>query len=137
MTSLISEKKVEIITTEICEAFTLRLRSDGILHSHTTSNLDFNVESLKKFNIVMGQMLNYKPAPLLITLDEFAIPPSETRVFWAKKESCSYALVDAYVAGNFGHKIIGNFYLKFNKPGRPTKIFKTLEEAVKWLKIFL
>ena len=137
MKSNIQNKKVENITTEICEAFTINFRSDGILHSHTSSNVDFNVESLEKFNVVMGRMVNYKKVPLLITLDEFAIPPVETRVFWAKKESCPYASADAYVATNIGHQIMGNLYLTFNKPGRPTKIFKTEEGAVEWLKTFL
>ena len=130
-------KTVSIIACEIYGAFTIKLRSDGILHSHTSSNIDFDVESLKKFNVVMGKMLNYKKAPLLITLDEFAIPPVETREFWAKKESCPYASADAYVAVNLGHKIIGSVYLKLNKPGRPTKIFTNEENAVEWLKTFL
>lgn len=85
----------------------------------------------------MGEMLNQRKAPLLITLDQFAIPPIETRVFWAKKESAPYASADAYVATNFGHKLIGDFYLRFNKPGRPTKIFKTQDAAIEWLRTFL
>lgn len=129
--------KVEILRTEICEAFTIKLRSDGIIHSHTSSNIDFDIESLKKFNVVMGEMTNHKKAPLLITFDEFAIPPVETRVFWAKKESCPYALADAYLALTFGHKFIGNFYLRVNKPGRPTRIFSNMEDAVEWLKTFV
>ena len=135
--SITQNKKVEIISTEICEAFTINFRSDGILHSHTSSNIDFDVESLKKFNVVMGKMVNYQKVPLLITLDHFAIPPVETRTFWAKKESCPYAIADAYVATNLGHQLIGSLYLRFNKPGRPTKIFKTEEDAVKWLRTFL
>ena len=137
MKTTIENKKATVVETRICEAFTLKLRSDGVLHSHTSSNIDFNVDSLKKFNVVMGEMVNHKMTPLLITLDEFAIPPLETRVFWAKKESCPYASADAYVTDNFGHKLIGSFYLKFNKPGRPTKIFATKEEAIEWLKTFL
>jgi hypothetical protein len=137
MTSEYTNKKAVIIQTEICGAFTINLRSDGIIHSHTSSNIDFNVESLIQFNLVIGRMLNYEKAPLLITLDEFAIPPIETRVFWAKKDSCPYASADAYVATNFGHNLIGTFYLRLNKPGRPTKIFSTQEAAVRWLKTFL
>lgn len=137
MNSTIQDTSVKIIATEVCEAFTLCLRSDGILHSHTSSSLEFNVESLKQFSQVMGRMLNYQKAPLLITLDEFAIPPVETREFWAKKDSCPYASADAYVATNFGHKFIGNFYLKFNKPGRPTRICSNEADAVRWLKTFL
>lgn len=137
MSNLISPQEVKIIATEICEAFTIQLRSDGILHSHTSDGKEFNVESLKKFNVVMGKMLNYKKAPLLITFDEFAIPPVETREFWSKKDACPYASADAYIATTFGHKFIGNFYLKFDKPGRPTKIFSNEKEAVDWLKGFL
>lgn len=137
MVNLVSDTEVKIIATEVCEAFTIKLRSDGILHSHTSDNTEFNVESLKKFNVVMGKMLGYKKAPLLITFDEFAIPPIETRKFWSKKEACPYASADAYLATTFGHKFIGNFYLKFDKPGRPTKIFSNQAEAVAWLKTFL
>lgn len=131
------DKKVDIIATEICEAFTIKLRSDGIVHSHTSGEIEFNVDSLKKFTVVMGRMLEYRTAPLLLTLDEFAIPPVETRVFWAKKDSCPYASAEAYIATNIGHKIIGNFYLKLNKPGRPTKIFSNEDDAIAWLKTFL
>ena len=137
MNTTTQNKKVEIIATEICEVFTMKLRSDGILHSHTSCDKEFNIESLKKFNVVMGEMLNHRMAPLLITLDEFAIPPVETREFWAKKESCTYASADAYITNYLGHKIIGNIYLKFNKPGRPTRIFTNKEDAIEWLKTFL
>ncbi|MCD6017782.1 MAG: hypothetical protein K0S53_903 [Bacteroidetes bacterium] len=132
-----SIEEVDVISTEICEAFTIKFRSDGIIHSHTTAGIDFNVDSLKKFSVVMGKMVNYRSVPLLITLDEFAIPPVETRAFWATKESCPYSSADAYVTSNMGHAMIGNFYLKFNKPGRPTKMFKTKEQAIKWLRTFL
>ncbi len=137
MNSIIQDTTVRIIATEVCEAFTLRLRSDGILHSHTSGSLEFNVDSLKQFSLVMGRMLHYKKAPMLVTLDEFAIPPVETRAFWAKEEACPYASADAYIATNFGHTFIGNFYLKFNKPERPTKVFSNEDDAVKWLKTFL
>lgn len=137
MVSFVSDSEVKILATEVCEAFTIRLRSDGILHSHTSDSKEFNVESLKKFNVVMGKMLDHKKAPLLITFDEFAIPPVETRKFWSKKEACPWASADAYVATTFGHKFIGNFYLKFDKPGRPTRIFSNEKEAAVWLRGFL
>lgn len=137
MANSVQNKEVIIVAYEICGAFTIKLRSDGILHSHTSSAIDFDIESLKQFNVVMAKMLNNQKAPLLITFDQFAIPPDETRGFWAKKESCPLALADAYVTASLGHKIIGNAYLKFNKPGRPTKIFNDEDSAVQWLQSFL
>ena len=137
MVSAVKNKEVSIVAWEICGAFTVKLRSDGILHSHTSSAINFDIESMKQFNVVMAKMLNNQPAPLLITLDEFAIPPDDVRDYWAKKESCPLSLADAYVAVSLSHKLIGSVYLKFNKPGRPTKIFTNKEDAVEWLKSFL
>lgn len=137
MKKISSSKEVTILATEVCEAFTINLRSDGIIHSHTSSSIEFNVDSLKKFNVVMGEMVNRKKVPLLITLDEFAIPPAETRDFWAQKDSCPYALADAYVAVNLGHRLVGGAYLQLNKPKRPTKIFTKQDDAVAWLRSFL
>jgi hypothetical protein len=130
-------KKIEIIATEICDLFTVQLRSDGIIHTHVSSQQDFTIESLKKFNVLIGQMLNYKKAPLLVTGEQFAFPTLETRQFWAKEKSCVYSAAEAFVATNFGHKLIGNFYLKINKPQRPTNVFSNEIEALKWLKLFL
>ena len=130
-------KKIEIIATEICDVFIVRLRSDGIIHTHVSSQQDFTIESLKKINILIGQMLNYKKAPLLITGEQFAFPTLETRIFWAQEKSCIYSFAEAFVATNFAHKLIGNFYLKINKPQRPTNVFSNEAEAIKWLKTFL
>lgn len=137
MVDIKSDNEVAIIATEICEAFTIKLRSDGIIHSHTSSSVSFNVESLKKFNVVMGEMVNYKMTPLLITFDEFAIPSVETRHFWAKKESAPYVSADAYLTATLGHKLIGNVYLQFNKPGRPTQLFTKQQDAIIWLRTFV
>lgn len=38
----------------------------------------------------------------------------------------------AIVIDNLAHKIVANFYLRFNKPKGPTRIFEDLEEAFKW-----
>jgi hypothetical protein len=85
----------------------------------------------------MGRLLAFNEAPLLITFDGFVIPPFEVREFWAQKEACPFDAVDAYIAGTFGHKIIGNFYLAFNKTGRPTRVFASQKEAIVWLRTFL
>ena len=128
---------IEILDIRICEPFTLRLRSDGILHSHIASYPDFSVDSLKRFNRVMGDMVGFRKVPLLVTLDDFAIPPYETREFWAQKGSCPWSKADAFIAGNVGHQLIGRLYLSFNKPDRPTKIFSNIGDAVSWLRKFL
>ena len=60
----------------------------------------------------------------------------EVRVFSASPESHIYTLADAIAYDSLAHKLIGNFYIKHNKPSVPTKIFPTKEEAIAWLKTF-
>lgn len=57
---------------------------------------------------------------------------------WAAKESGNkYTIVDAIVISSFALKIIADFYLKFNKPEKPTRIFTTTESALNWISDYI
>ncbi len=43
----------------------------------------------------------------------------------------------AFVINSLSHRILGNFFIKVNKPSAPTKIFTTKEEAIIWAKKIL
>lgn len=52
---------------------------------------------------------------------------------WAADESGNhYTFTDAIVIGSLSQKIITDFYLRFNRPVKPTRIFYSLENAVEW-----
>ena len=56
---------------------------------------------------------------------------------WAAKDSGNHHTVaDAFVINSLAQKMIADFYLKFHKPERPTKVFNNREKAVKWLLSF-
>jgi hypothetical protein len=76
-------------------------------------------------------------APVLFIANEFSLPSKESREYLAKKESLPYSLADAYVINSFPQKIAANFYLKVNKPARPTKMFNNKEDALIWLKTYM
>jgi len=40
---------------------------------------------------------------------------------------------EAFVVNSLPTRLIANFYMKFNKPPNPTKIFNTVEKAEEWL----
>lgn len=56
----------------------------------------------------------------------------EIRVWAADPEGNEYTFSDAIVIDNLSQKIITDFYLKFNKPVKPTKIFYSLNKAIGW-----
>ena len=58
----------------------------------------------------------------------------EARDNAVKIEDQSTLGASAVVVDTLAYKLIANFYLKFNKPKRPYKVFSKEDEAIKWLK---
>ena len=52
---------------------------------------------------------------------------------WASDESGNlYTISDAIVIESFAQKILTDFYVRVNRPIKPTKIFYSLEKAIAW-----
>ena len=132
-----SIKKDEIIANGVVVPYYLYLRADGIMYVRISSEENESVELVKKMVGKMGEMVNYKQVPLLASHDATAMPGKENREYWAKKEACPYSKADAFLINSIVLKLIANFYLKFNKPERPTRMFTNEKEAIKWLRTFL
>jgi hypothetical protein len=60
----------------------------------------------------------------------------ETRIYSAQTKPNS-PLAMALIVNSTANRLIGNFYINFNKPKVPTKLFPTEEKALKWLEEFL
>jgi hypothetical protein len=61
----------------------------------------------------------------------------EARELTASKDYVVNTLAKAIILENTGHQLIGNFYLKVNKPHIKTKLFTDREKALKWLREIL
>jgi hypothetical protein len=128
---------LEIVATEVVVPYYLYLRADGIIYVSISPEKEETVELAKKMVIKMGEMLNHKQAPILFKHQEFALPGKANRDYWATKEACPYSKAEAFIINSIALQLIANFYLKINKPQRPTKMFTHEDEAIKWLKTFL
>jgi hypothetical protein len=60
----------------------------------------------------------------------------ETRIYSAQSKPNS-PLAMALIVNSTANRLIGNFYINFNKPKVPTKLFPSEEKALKWLEEFL
>lgn len=83
------------------------------------------------------KQISGKRLPILISGGQFSITNIETLKYIAKNENMPYSKVSAFVAESISQKILGNFYLKFFKPERPTRFFNHKEDAIEWLQQFL
>lgn len=61
----------------------------------------------------------------------------EARAYSAAFEAGGPCIAKAFVVNSTANRLIGNFYINFNKPKVATKLFSGEEKAVEWLKGFL
>lgn len=109
-----------------------RIYSNGIFHMYffkgTHINMEF-IHSVFEFNEMNGGRAyrNLFEFEARVDLDP------EVRDWAAAPNGNTKTIADALVINNLAHKILANFYVKFNKPVKPTKIFESREKAIKWL----
>lgn len=115
----------------------IALRSDGIVLVTIKTNEDVEIKDVVEVVSALEEIGKGKKFPLLIVSPKYTLPSPEARAYIATAESDPFACAEAYVIQSFSQKLVGNIYISFNKPARPTRIFTSEEKAIEWLKTFL
>ena len=71
---------------------------------------------------------------LMVTAGNKATLSPEAREVVSSEDITHQILADAIVTEHYSHQMSSNFFVRYNQPYRPTKLFKTIEEAKNWLK---
>jgi hypothetical protein len=116
------------------EGYSIFLRNDNIIQLQFKAGFSGELEDA--INIVnaikkLGDGIRH---PLLVIYADDNLFSKENREYVASNEISNYVKADALVMKSLALKIIGNFYLKFHKPARPTRMFIDAGTAVEWLK---
>ncbi len=128
---------VEIIKQIDYNNKSIALRSDGLVKIHLNINEEVEITDVIEVVTALEQIGRGKKFPLLILSNKYTLPSPEARAYIATPESDPYASAEAYVIQSLSQKLVGNVFMKFNKPARPTRIFTSEEKAIEWLKTFL
>lgn len=131
------KSNLEILQQIDFKILSVALRSDGIVLVNIKANEEIDVANVKEVVSALEKIGNGKKFPLLIVAGEYTLPTPEARAYIATAESDPYASAEAYVIQSFSQKLVGNVFLSFNKPARPTRLFNSQEKAIQWLKTFL
>jgi hypothetical protein len=113
------------------------LRDDGILHIDIRANENFLASDVREIVEAAAQLGAGRSMPNLITVGEFTTPDNEARKMASSPEWCKYKTADAFVLRSFSQVLVANFYIKFNKPCRPTRYFMNEADALEWLGSFM
>jgi hypothetical protein len=111
----------------------IQTKSNGIVYllfkDDCTLDIDLQMRLLDHYHEMTGGKL----MPFIVMAAENVTITKEARDNAVKIEDVSMIGASAVIATSLPYKLIANFYLKFNKPKRPFKVFSNEEEAVKWL----
>ncbi|MBP9068121.1 MAG: hypothetical protein KBG47_01350 [Bacteroidia bacterium] len=113
------------------------LKTDGIVYVKyavdTTVDLDVQARMLDAFIEITEKKLT----PFLFEAEDGVTVTKEARDNAIVMEESTPCKATAVLVQNIAYAMIANFYVKFNKPKRPFKVFNKKEEAIEWLKLHL
>ncbi len=115
----------------------IQLKSNGIVYVFFKDNCVLDV----KLQLIMvdeyNKITNHKLTPSIFFAGDNVSITKEARENAVSLEDKSPLSPTAIVITNLAYKLIAEFYMKFNKPKRPYKIFKNEKDAVEWLLQFI
>lgn len=115
----------------------VQLRADGIIQVDFADNLLLDVPECIELIQSYTTMVNTKKVPILHIFGKYMNVTKGARDFSASPDGLKHSLAEAYVLSSLAHKLLLNFYIKFNKPKVPTQFFTTEEDATVWLLTFV
>lgn len=112
----------------------LQLKSNDIVYVTFKDNCNLDIPLQMRlldyyYDITDGKLMHF----IFMAAENVSIT-KEARDNAVKIEDQSMLGASAVVVDSLPYKLIANFYLKFNKPKRPYKVFGKEEDAIKWLK---
>lgn len=127
--NLILSKKITF------DNFEVEINDLGFYVVSVNETEEFSVEDLKKL-VDAEAKLGAEKLPVLVLCSEHATTNSDLLNSISKNENNPYSKADGFVIKSMAQKILANFYVKINKPERPTKFFNSKDEALKWLNLY-
>lgn len=114
---------------------TLELLGQGIVELHVNPDNTLQPEDIHRiFDSIHTRLPEAKT--LIVTAGLNATLSPEAREVVSSSEITDQIVADAIVTEHYSHQMSSNFFVRFNQPHRPTKLFKTIEDARAWLKDF-
>ncbi|MFN6947157.1 MAG: hypothetical protein ACK4ND_19620 [Cytophagaceae bacterium] len=118
-----------------CERFEIWL-DNGILYSAYAPNTYLDLETAKEVVRERLKLSNGILRPVFSNITNIVKIDKEARTFFSHGDSIKLVSAIAILTTNKLQEIAGNFYINFDRPPLPTKLFISEKKALDWLEIF-
>jgi hypothetical protein len=116
---------------------TIIFESSGIVKCCIHKGYFLELVDAKENVEVIKQFANGNALPVLVDIRQSKGGSKESRAYFASEEVGKVQSACALLVSSPLSRLIGNFFIGFNKTKFPTKLFLKEDEAITWLKTFL
>ena len=129
-------KSIAISEIHQFKGYSIFMRAGNIIHLQFEPGFNGELEDARQMVDIFKKVKGKDKALLLVIYDEDNMFSKEAREYVASDEVSQFLKADALVIKGLALRIIGNGYLRINKPNRPTRLFNKADEALDWLRQF-
>lgn len=115
----------------------ISFQEKGIVRFQIEQTDEITLQDVKEYIEVVRNLGDGESFCNLIVMKNFVQVGEDARKYAACEESNIYTIADAFVINSIALKLVGNFYIRYNKPVKPTRIFNNEGDALIWLRTFL
>jgi hypothetical protein len=122
---------IKILETEVIK---LRLHEDGFAELLIKNNAVYDTKDILDGKNFCVTNLPGKKIYFLMEIEGEVYTTKEARELAASPQHASHHGAIAICSNMLAHKILGNMYIKINRPQAPTRFFSKRTEAFSWLR---
>ena len=122
-----------ILRQETLTSAELFLLENGVLKVVVTEKFSMSLEQVIALVEGLERFAEGVSYPTLIVSDRLTTPTPEARSYMAGEGRTYFTMADAFLIRSLPQRLIGNFYLRFDRPPVPTRLFTDEQAALKWL----
>lgn len=122
------------LTTEKTE---VHLLEPGIIENIVKPGASIEAEDIQQLKEKNVELSHGEKYVVLVSSGHLSSISKEARELTASKEFAQNTLAKALLVESLGHRIVGQFYLKINKPHIKTRLFTDRTIALIWLRNIL
>lgn len=116
------------------DVFKLTLHQDGFAELLVKNNAVFDTKDLIDSKSFATGYLPGRKIYFLMEAEGELYPTKEARELAASAEHSTHHGAIAICSNKLAYKLLGNLYIRINKPKAPTRFFSVREEAASWLR---
>lgn len=106
---------------------------DEILFVKMKPNIYIGEHELTELFNLSNELTDFKKRFVIIDTRENFNSASEVRTLYSDDNFIKYRFADAFIVNSLPMRLLVNFYISFDKPKIPSKMFNNEESALHWV----